>query len=316
VNGPLKFRFALADVVYSRIDTAGSDCMIYLHALGFGLVTASILSLASVGLTLQFGVTNYVNFAYGEILTFGAYFAWLTNTRLGWNIWIALIAGALLTGGLAVVINLVALAPFTKRQYPVLFMLVVTFGLSLILSNVILAIFGADFQRYTAPREVEYNIGPFLLTSQQMIIIGIAIVCMVGVHLLLNYTKLGKAMRAMSDNPTLARNCGIDTDMVTNFTWMLSGILGGLAGVVLALNISSFQPAFGGDFLYVIFAAVILGGIGRPYGAMAGALVIGIVTEVAAVNVSSDFKNDVAFAILVLVLLVRPQGIFASEGKA
>ncbi|HZC04699.1 MAG TPA: branched-chain amino acid ABC transporter permease [Ktedonobacterales bacterium] len=290
--------------------------LIYLHALGFGLVTASILSLASVGLTLQFGVTNYVNFAYGELLTFGAYFAWLANSHYGWNIWLALLVGAILTGILAVILNLIVLQPFTKRQFPVLFMLVVTFGLSLILSNVLLAIYGADFQRYTVREATQYSIGPFLLTNQQLIIIGIAIAAMAGVHVLLNYTKIGKAMRAMSDNPTLARNCGIDTELVTNFTWLLSGFLAGLAGVVLALNISSFQPAFGGDFLFVIFAAVILGGIGRPYGAMAGALVIGIVTEVAAVPLSSDFKNDAAFAILVLVLLFRPQGIFASEGKA
>ena len=290
--------------------------LIYLHALGFGLVTASILALASVALTLQFGVTNYVNFAHGELLTFGAYFAWLANSHYGWNIWIALLVGAILTGILAVIINLIVLQPFTKRQYPVLFMLVVTFGLSLILSNVLLAAFGADFQRYTVPPDTQYNIGPFLLTGSQLVIIGIAIVTMVGLHVLLNYTKLGKAMRAMSDNPTLARNCGIDTELVTNFTWLLTGFLAGLAGVVLALNISSFQPASGGDFLFVIFAAVILGGIGRPYGAMAGALVIGIVTEIAAIPLTSDYKNDAAFAILVLVLLFRPQGIFASEGKA
>lgn len=290
--------------------------LIYLHALGFGLVTASILALASVALTLQFGVTNYVNFAHGELLTFGAYFAWLANSHYGWNIWLALLVGAILTGILAVVLNLIVLQPFTKRQYPVLFMLVVTFGLSLILSNVLLAAFGADFQRYTVPSDTQYAIGPFLLTGSQLIIIGIAIVAMAGVHVLLNYTKVGKAMRAMSDNPALARNCGIDTELVTNFTWLLSGFLAGLAGVVLALNISSFQPAFGGDFLFVIFAAVILGGIGRPYGAMAGALVIGIVTEISAIPLSSDYKNDAAFAILVLVLLFRPQGIFASEGKA
>src|SRR5579864_4726253 len=111
--------------------------LIYLHAVGFGLVTASILALASVGLSLQFGVTNYINFAYGEMLTFGAYFAWLANSHYGWNIWIAMLVGAILTGILAVIVNLVILQPFTKRQYPVLFMLVVTFGLSLILANVI-----------------------------------------------------------------------------------------------------------------------------------------------------------------------------------
>lgn len=290
--------------------------LIYFQALGFGLVTASILALASVGLTLQFGVTNYVNFAYGEMLTFGAYFAWIANTHYGWNFWIALIVGALLSGALGVVLNLIVLQPFVKRQYPVLFMLVVTFGLSLILANLLLAFFGSDFQRYSIPPDTEHSIGPFLLTGDQLIIIGIAIVAMLGVHGLLTYTKIGKAMRAMSDNPTLARNCGIDTDQVTNVAWFLSGLLAGLAGIVLALNITTLQPAFGGDFLFVIFAAVILGGIGKPYGAMAGALVIGIVTEIAAVPLTSDYKNDAAFAILVLVLLFRPQGIFASEGKA
>ncbi len=290
--------------------------MIYLHALGFGLVTASILSLASVGLSLQFGVTNYINFAYGEMLTFGAYFAWVANSHYHWNIWLALLGGALATGVLGVILNLIILQPFVRRQYPVLFMLVVTFGLSLILANVLLAIWGADFRSYSVAHDAEYTIGPFLFTGRQLVIIGIAALAMVGVHVLLNYTKLGKAMRAMSDNPTLARNCGIDTEMVTNFTWLLSGFLAGLAGVVLAINISSFQPAFGGDFLFVIFAAVILGGIGKPYGAMAGALVIGIVTELAAVPLSSDFKNDAAFVILVLVLLFRPQGIFATQGKA
>lgn len=289
---------------------------LYLHALGFGLVTASILALASVGLTLQFGVTNYVNFAYGEMLTFGAYFAWIANAHYGWNIWLALLAGAILTGVLGIVLNLIILAPFVKRGYPVLFMLVVTFGLSLILANVLLAIWGADFRQYKVTPDKSYNIGPFLFTGRQLVIIGIAAVSMIGVHVLLNYTKIGKAMRAMSDNPSLAKNCGINTELVTNFTWLLSGLLAGLAGVVLALNISSFQPAFGGDFLFVIFSAVILGGIGKPYGAMAGALVIGIVTELAAIPLSSDFKNDAAFAILVLVLLLRPQGIFASEGKA
>jgi branched-subunit amino acid ABC-type transport system permease component len=290
--------------------------MMYFHAIGFGLVTASILALSSVGLTLQFGVTNYINFAYGELLTFGAYFTWVANSHYGWNIWVALLVGAIMVGIVGVILNVFILQPFIRRQYPVLFMLVVTFGLSLILSNLILAIWGADFRSYTVAPDKQYNIGPFLLTGQQLIIIGISVVTMIAIHVLLTYTKLGKAMRAMSDNPTLARNCGINTELVTNFTWLLSGFLGGLAGVVLALNITSFQPAFGGDFLFVIFAAVILGGIGKPYGAMAGALVIGIVTEVAAVPLNSAYKNDAAFAILVLVLLLRPQGIFTSEGKA
>jgi branched-subunit amino acid ABC-type transport system permease component len=289
--------------------------VIFLHSIGFGLVTASILALCSVGLTLQFGVTNYINFAIGAYLTIGAYFAWVVNT-IGMNIWLAMIIGGVLTGVMAVLLNLGIMQNFVRRDFPVLFMLIVMFGLSLILQNVTLAIWGADFKNFTSPPDHEFSIGPFLLTGQQLLIIGIAVVAMVGVHVLLTYTKVGKAMRAMSDNPTLARNCGIDTDLVTNFTWFISGFLAGIAGVVLALNITSFQPSFGSDFEFVIFAAIIVGGIGRPYGAMAGALIIGLVTEVSAAFIDSSYKNDMAFAILVLVLLLRPQGIFATEGKA
>ncbi len=289
--------------------------MIYLNAVGFGLVTASILALCSVGLTLQFGVTNYINFAIGAFLTFGAYFAWVANVH-GINIWLAMIVGGLCTAAMAVVLNLGIMQQFVRRDYPVLFMLIVMFGLSLILQNLTLAIWGSDFKTYTIAEPHQYSIGPFLLTDQQLVIIAIAIVVMIGIHVLLTYTKIGKAMRAMSDNPTLARNCGIDTNMVTNITWALSGFLAGLAGVVLAINITSFQPAFGNDFQFVIFAAVVVGGIGRPYGAIVGATIIGIVTEVSAALINSSYKNDMAFAILVLVLLFRPQGIFATERKA
>ncbi len=290
--------------------------LLYLHAIGFGLVTASILALASVGLTLQFGVTNYINFAYGELLTFGAYFAWMFNVQLGWNIWLSLFAAAVFCGLVAVILNILILQPFVRRKSPLLFMLVVTFGLSIILSNVILALWGPDFKQYKVPNSAQFNLGPFLFTAQQLIIIVIAIIVMLAIHVVLTYTKLGKAMRAMSDNTDLASNCGINTAMVANWTWLISGALAGLAGVVLALNVSSFQSAFGGEFLFVIFSAVILGGIGSPYGAMAGALVIGMVTEISAALINSAYKNDVAFVILILVLLLRPQGLFSSEGKA
>jgi branched-chain amino acid transport system permease protein/neutral amino acid transport system permease protein len=113
----------------------------------------------------------------------------------------------------------------------------------------------------------------------------------------------------MSDNHDLAMVSGIDNNRITAFTWLLSGALAGLAGVVLALDVTSFQPLFGNDFLFVIFAAMILGGVGSPYGAMLGAIVIGLATEVSAVLVNSAFKNDIAFAVLILVLLLRPQGI-------
>ena len=282
---------------------------VFLLAVGFGLVTASILALAAVGLSLQFGITNYVNFAYGEFLTLGAYFAWILNWKLHLNVWLAMLGAAVLVGVCGVVINHVLLRPFVRRGIALRYILIVTFGLSLILSNLVLAGWGANFQTYDVPTQLPFHAGPFIFTVNQILIMGVAVVAMLGVHLLLSRTKLGKAMRAMSDNHDLAMVSGIDNNRITAFTWLLSGALAGLAGVVLALDVTSFQPLFGNDFLFVIFAAMILGGVGSPYGAMLGAIVIGLATEVSAVLVNSAFKNDIAFAVLILVLLLRPQGI-------
>ncbi len=285
-------------------------------SFGFGLITASVLALAAVGLSLQFGVTNHINFAYGEFLTLGAYFAWTLSHGLGLNIWLSVAVASLLMGGLAVALNQFVLRPFTRRGVPLLFLLVVTFGRSLFLSNLILAIWGPNFKSLDLARESPYKLGPFLFTPSQLTIIAIALVAMGAVHLLLTRTEIGKAMRAMSDSADLAQVSGIDTDRITSFTWLVSGCLAGLAGIVLVINITSFQPSFGGEFLFVIFAAVILGGVGSPYGAMLGALVIGLATEMSAILINSAYKNDVAFGLLILTLLLRPQGIIRMAGKA
>jgi branched-subunit amino acid ABC-type transport system permease component len=284
-------------------------------SFGFGLITASVLALAAVGLSLQFGVTNYINFAYGEFLTLGAYLAWTLN-HAGLNIYLAVVVATLLMGVFAVLLNQFLLKPFTKKGVPLLFLLVVTFGLSLFLSNLILALWGPNFKSLDVARETPHAYGPLLFTTSQLTIIAIALLVMGGVHLLLTRTEIGKAMRAMSDSVDLAQVSGIDTDRITAFTWLLSGCLAGLAGIVLVINITSFLPSVGGEFLFVIFAAVILGGVGSPYGAMLGALVIGLATEMSAVLINSAYKNDVAFALLILTLLLRPQGIIRMAGKA
>ena len=285
-------------------------------SFGFGLITASVLALAAVGLSLQFGVTNYINFAYGEFLTIGTYVAWTLSHVLHLNIYVSMVLAVPIMGVFALLLNRFLLRPFTKKGVPLLFLLVVTFGLSLFLSNLTLAIWGPDFKSLDLPAEVPYALGPFLFTTSQLAIIGIAVVAMAALHILLTRTEIGKAMRAMSDSVELAQISGIDTDRITSFTWLLSGCLAGLAGIVLAINITSFQPSFGGEFLFVIFAAVILGGVGSPYGAMLGALVIGLATEMSAVLINSAYKNDVAFALLILTLLLRPQGIIRMAGKA
>lgn len=287
-----------------------------LLSFGFGLITASILAIAAVGLSLQFGITNYINFAYGDLLTFGIYTAFVVNQRLGLNIWIGLVAAIFLTAILAWLINLSILRPFTNRGTSPIMMLVVTLGVSLILQNVILAIFSEQFQNYNMNTGNPLSIGPFLFTPLQLGIIALAIVTVLAVHLLLRYTRLGKAMRAVSDSPELARISGINTRLIVNAVWLLAGGLGGLSGVVLAFNVASFTPTVGFGFLFIIFAAVILGGIGNPYGAIAGALVVGIATEVSAAFISSEYKIAIALVILIIALLIRPQGIITSRGRA
>jgi branched-subunit amino acid ABC-type transport system permease component len=284
-------------------------------AVGFGLVTASVLALAAVGVTLQFGVTNYVNFAYGAYMTLAGYVAWELDTKLGMNVWLAI---GLTTGIMAffsVAINKLILNPFNRRNPPRVYMLIVTLGLWLFVSNLIPAIWGTDVHSLNSGSNAPIKIGFILLTTQQIAIFFIAAIVMLAVHLLLTKTKLGKAMRAMSDDPGLAGVSGIDGDFIVTITWVLVGLLVGLAGCVLAVNVVSFDPGYGDGILFVVFAAVILGGIGQPYGTMLGALIIGLATEISAVVVTSTYKSDVAFGLLIVMLLIRPQGLVPSKGR-
>lgn len=286
-------------------------------AFGFGLVTASVLAIAAVGLSLQFGITNYINFAYGDFMALGSYITYEFNTGfMHINIWIALVAGSIGMGVIAVLLNRFLLSPFAKRFDKTFYVLIVTFGLSLILLNVVYSFWGANVRSYNMPIEQVLHIGPFLLTRNQLIVMAISIVLMLLVSIMLKTTRLGKSMRAMSDNTTLAMTSGIDTKAITTITWFLSGMMAGLAGTVLAITEGNLTPASGELFLFVIFAAVIVGGVGSIYGAMAGAVLIGLATEVSAFYINPGYKLDVAFAILILTLLFRPSGLFARPGKA
>src|SRR5487761_738816 len=233
-------------------------------SVGFGFVTASVLAIAAVGLSLQFGITNYVNF-----MALGGFFTYVVNSQvLHVNIWIALTIGSLGMGVLAVIINRLILGPFARRFSKSHYVLIVTFGLSLILLNVEYSIWGAQVRFFNMPISVALNVGPLRLTKNQLIVMAIAVVLMIAVHTMLKTTRLGKSMRAMSDNTTLAMTSGIDTKRITTITWFMSGTLAGVAGTVLGISEGNLTPASGELFLFVIFAAVILGGIGSIYGAI------------------------------------------------
>jgi branched-subunit amino acid ABC-type transport system permease component len=281
-----------------------------LPAIGFGLVTASILAVAGVGFTLQFGVTNILNLAYGEIMTAAAFVAYLV-TSAGISVWLALVAGGAFGAVFSVLLNRALYTPFVRHGTRLFGMIIVTIAVSLIVQNSMLAIFGANFFSLSMARPASVHIAGMVFTTVQLAIIGVAIVAMLLIHLLLRYTKLGKAMRATATDPDLARNCGIATERVIDLAWAISGALCGLAGVILVMNLTAFTDTTGAQFLIPIIAVAVLGGIGQPYGAMLGALIIGIVSELAAAVISPDYKNVVAFVILVMVLLARPQGILS-----
>ena len=286
-------------------------------SVGFGLVTASVLAIAAVGLSLQFGITNYVNFAYGDFMALGGFFAYVVNNQVvHLNIWIALVLGSLGMGVFAVLVNRFILGPFARRFNTTHYVLIVTFGLSLIMLNAAYSIWGAQVRFFNMPIGTAVQIGPLRLTENQLIVIGIAIVLMIAVHTMLRVTRLGKSMRAMSDDTTLAMTSGIDTKRITTITWFLSGSLAGVAGTVLGISEGNLTPASGELFLFVIFAAVILGGIGSIYGAMGGALIIGLATEISAAFINPSYKLDIAFVILILTLLIRPSGLIARPGTA
>lgn len=286
-------------------------------SVGFGCVTASVLAIAAVGLSLQFGITNYVNFAYGDFLALGGFFAYVFNNQVfHLNIWIALALGSLAMGVFAVTVNRLILGPFARRFRSNHYVLIVTFGLSLIMLNAAYSIWGAQVRFFNMPIAPASHIGPLLFTRNQLIVIALAVALMLAVHAMLKLTRLGKSMRAMSDNTTLAMTSGIDTKRITTITWFLSGTLAGVAGIVLGISEGNLTPASGELFLFVIFAAVILGGIGSIYGAMAGALLIGLATEISAAFINPAYKLDIAFVILIIALLIRPQGLIARPGTS
>lgn len=286
-------------------------------AVGFGLVSASVIALAAVGLSLQFGITNYINFAYGDFMALGAYLSWELNSGvLHWNIWLATVAGSLIMGAVAVLVNRLLLAPFARRFDKLFYVLIVTFGLSLIILSLLNTIWGADVRHYAVNSQRPLHLGPFLLTANQIAVAALGLVLMIAIHLLLTRTRLGKSMRAMSDNATLAMTSGIDTKRITTITWFLTGVLAGLSGTVLGITSSSITPSFGETFLFVIFAAVIVGGVGSVYGAIIGAVIIGMATEISAVFINPSYKLDIAFVILIVALLLRPSGLIARAGKA
>jgi branched-subunit amino acid ABC-type transport system permease component len=289
-----------------------TELRLLVAALGFGLVTASVLALGAVSLTLQFAVTNYVNFAYGAILTLGAYLcASLTNTAIGfWGavpITIAVIAAA------CIVIGIFVDRWFVSRNVPKFTLLLVTFGLALIIEYGIQAIWGPNDEQLNIGVSRAYAIGPLRLTLQQELVIACTAGLVVCLHFVLRYTNLGKKMRAVADSTVLASTSGINYRGVILQTWILTGLMTGVASVVLAVDELTYSPTLGDTIVFLLFASLIAGGLGSPYGTLIGALIIGLFTEEAGVIFPAVYKTDVALIVVIAALLFRPNGIMPAK---
>jgi neutral amino acid transport system permease protein len=278
-----------------------------------GVVSGSYFALGAVGLTLVYGTLKLVNFAHGDMLTFGAYVAFLFNVTIGAPIVVAALCAIALTAALGVASDQIMWRPMRAKKAGLLQLLLMAIGLAFVIRNGIQLVAG------TAPRRLDVDVTTsvgFLglrIGRTELIVVIVGLAVLVAVVLMLRYTMLGKQMRALSDNFELAEVTGIDTDRIVLATWIFAAGLAGLAGVLVVAAIGAMTINIGFFLLLSLFAAVILGGIGNAYGALVGGMVIGLAQEWSTLVLEARWKVAVGFAILIAVLIVRPAGIFGKE---
>ena len=280
----------------------------FLVSVGVGLSTAAILSLSAIAFTLEYAVSRVANFAHGEFLTIGAYAAYSGQAIFHQNVaaaaLIATVAGML--AGLA--LNTAVIEQFRGRSG--ITVLIATLGVALIVENVLIMVYGAANVSYSFAQGGLHHIGPFLWTTSDIEVIFSALAVAGLIYVLLQYTRFGKAVRAVSQDRALAQVSGVPAQRVVMGTWALAGAISGFAGFVLADTIGTFGPQLGFSFLLLTITAAVAGGIGRPYATLGGALIVGLVIQIAGTYTSSAYQLVYAFLLLVVLMLFRPNGVF------
>ena len=305
--------------------------MTWLPFLVDGLLLGATLALGAVGLTLTYSILGFANFTHGDLITWGAYFvlslilAWMAATggglgqlgslSFGWPLLAALAVAMVLTGLLGVLLDRLLFRPL-RQQGSQIVLVIASFGASLALRYGLAFVYGPEPAYYTREIQLATPIVPGVpavrATPDQLFVLGLTGVLVVGLHLLLTRTTLGRAMRAVSENPALARVVGVDPVAVARWTWLLGGALATVAGVFVGLTVQ-VRPWLGFDLLLPLFAATILGGVGSIYGAVLGGLVIGLAEALAVPLVGAEYRAAVAFSVLLAVLLVRPRGLLGAR---
>jgi neutral amino acid transport system permease protein len=272
-----------------------------------GIALGSIIAPAAVGLTLTYGILRLSNFAHGDFMTLGAYLAWVVNS-MGVNVWISIAIGMVGTILAMLLSDKLLWQPMRKKRANTTTIMIASIGLGLFIRNGIAFIWSTKPQKYDLPLDLPIQLAGLNIKTSTVITLVLSTLAMVALHFLLQKTKIGKAMRAVADDPDLAKVTGINVQQVVLWTWVITGALTALAGGLYGLE--AVRLNMGWYLTLPMFAAVILGGIGNPYGAIAGAFVIGLVQELSFPIVGADFKLAVALLVMVLTLLFRPQGLF------
>lgn len=273
-----------------------------------GIAVGSIIALAAVGLTLTNGILRLSNFAHGDFLTLGAYLTFFINLY-GINIWLSMILASLGTVGAMLLSEKLLWSRMRSIRATSTTLIIISIGLALFLRNGIILVWGGSNQNYDLPVSTALDIFGLKVPQNQLLVLVLAVLAILALHYLLQNTKIGKAMRAVADDLDLARVSGINVEQVILSTWLIAGILTSLGGSMYGL-ITAVRPNMGWFLILPLFASIILGGIGNPYGAIAGAFIIGIAQEVSTPLLGSQYKQAVALVIMILVLLVRPKGLF------
>ncbi|MFQ6027590.1 MAG: branched-chain amino acid ABC transporter permease [Dehalococcoidia bacterium] len=297
-----------------------------------GLLLGSTLALGAIGLSLIFGILRFVHIAHGDFMTLGAYVAFFAVVvvfpKVGWTqvglgpftfgypLLIALPLALLAVAGVAIGIDRLVYRTLRLRGSPAIVMTMASLGIAIALRAIVQMLWGTQPEHYPRLSRDFFQLPLDIRIPPDNLFLGVVSVSLVaGLFLFLTRTKTGKAMRATADNPELARISGINTEQIIRWTWILGACLAATAGTLLAVSQAQLLPILGWKVLIPIFAATILGGVGSTYGAFVGALIVGVSMEASTQWITPSYKPAVAFVIILLVLLLRPNGIFTKEGN-
>jgi neutral amino acid transport system permease protein len=280
-----------------------------------GIHIGLIIALAALGLSLIFGTMGLTNFAHGELITFGALMAFIFNVYTGLPVLVAGVVAVVLGGAFGWLQDRFFWGWLRQRRAGLIGMMIVSIGLALALRYITLYWFGGETQQYTQyVAQPGIDIGPIAVAPKNLWMDLIAIVVLVAVSLALVMTRLGKATRAVSTNPSLAAASGINVDRIIRLVWTIGGALAALSGVMLGV-FQGVNYQMGFQILLLVFAAVTLGGLGTAFGALLGSLVIGLATQLSTLWIPTELKNVGALGVLIVVILVRPQGILGRRER-